>query len=497
MQPQSKNNLMNTPYTFAHSILREYDIRGQIGKTLSEADAYALGLAYGTYVARVTPADKKTGRICVGYDGRISSPALSQALIKGLNESGYNTENIGLGPTPMLYFAVKNSGADAGVMVTGSHNPPDYNGFKMALQSGPVFGEKIQEIGRIAASGDFNTTLPSLRKQGSESSNQEDPRFHGEDREVDIQDAYVDRLLKDFTGTRDLTIAWDSGNGASGEILRRLTQRLPGKHILLFDDIDGNFPNHHPDPTVDKNLIDLQKTVRKNNCDLGIAFDGDGDRIGVVDERGTVLRCDILMTLYAKEVLKTHPGAAIIGDVKCSQVMFDAINQMGGKGVMWKTGHSLIKDKMAELKSPLAGELSGHIFFADKYYGYDDALYCGIRLMNEVCAADGPLSTLTAHLPVLFNTPEIRIDVDEDKKFSIVPRIIESVKPTLPPSMNLDDIDGIRISGPDGWWLLRPSNTQAVLVFRAESASAKGLERLKDMALQEVMKLGYTLNFDP
>lgn len=477
MTTQPKMKTTNS-YSFAPSILREYDIRGQIGKTLSQDDAYALGLAYGTYVARVTPADKKTARICVGYDGRISSPALSQALIKGLNESGYNTENIGLGPTPMLYFAVKNSGADAGIMVTGSHNPPDYNGFKMALQSGPVFGEKIQDIGRIAASGDFESG-------------------EGQNTNIDIQDEYVDRLLKDFTGTRDLTIAWDSGNGASGEILRRLTQRLPGKHILLFDDIDGNFPNHHPDPTVDKNLIDLQKAVRENNCDLGIAFDGDGDRIGVVDERGTVLRCDILMTLYAKEVLRTHPGAAIIGDVKCSQVMFDAINQMGGKGVMWKTGHSLIKDKMAELKSPLAGELSGHIFFADKYYGYDDALYCGIRLMNEVCAAEGPLSTLTAHLPVLFNTPEIRIDVDEEKKFGIVPQIIANVKPTLSPSMNLDDIDGIRISGPDGWWLLRPSNTQAVLVFRAESASQKGLERLKDMALQEVMKLGYTLNFDP
>lgn len=477
MQPQSKNNLMNTPYTFVPSILREYDIRGQIGKTLSEADAYALGLAFATYVARITPPKQKTNHICVGYDGRHSSPELAAALIKGLNQSGYDTQMIGLGPTPMLYYAVKHTNADAGIMVTGSHNPPDYNGFKMTLQSGPVFGEKIQQIGKIAASGDFET--------GS-----------GQNIPLDIQDAYVDRLLKDFTGTRDLTIAWDSGNGASGEILRRLIQRLPGKHILLFDDIDGNFPNHHPDPTVDKNLIDLQKTVRENNCDLGIALDGDGDRIGIVDERGTVLRCDILMTLYAKEVLKTHPGASIIGDVKCSQVMFDAINQMGGKGVMWKTGHSLIKDKMAELKSPLAGELSGHIFFADKYYGYDDALYCGIRLMNEVCAADGPLSTLTAHLPVLFNTPEIRIDVDEDKKFDIVPRIIESVKPILPPSMNLDNIDGIRISGPDGWWLLRPSNTQTVLVFRAESASAKGLERLKQMALQEVSKLGYKLDFN-
>lgn len=477
MQPQSKDDKqMSAPYSFDPSILREYDIRGVVGKTLSEDDAYALGLAYGTYVGQIT--ENKTNRICVGYDGRTSSPGLAKALIKGLNESGYNTECVGLGPTPMLYFSVKHSGADAGIMITGSHNPPDYNGFKMALQTGPVFGEKIQEIGRIAAAGDFSSGA-------------------GQNTDTDIKDAYVDRLLKDFTGTRDLTIAWDAGNGAAGEILQRLTARLPGKHILLFEDIDGSFPNHHPDPTVDKNLIDLQKAVADNACDLGIAFDGDGDRIGVVDERGTVLRCDILMTLYAKEVLKTHPGAAIIGDVKCSQVMFDAINQMGGRGVMWKTGHSLIKDKMAELKSPLAGELSGHIFFADKYYGYDDALYCGIRLMNEVCAAGGPLSTLTAHLPVLYNTPEVRIEVEEEKKFGIVPQIIANVKSeNLPPSISLDDIDGIRISTPDGWWLLRPSNTQAVLVFRAEASSEKGLEKLKDMALQEVRKLGYDLDFN-
>lgn len=476
MQPQSNLTPMNRAYSFVPSILREYDIRGQVGKNLSRSDAYALGLAFGTYVARITPLNQKTNRICVGYDGRHSSPELAAALIKGLNESGYDTQMIGLGPTPMLYYAVKHTGADAGVMVTGSHNPSDYNGFKMTLQSGPVFGEKIQDIGKIAASGDFEI--------GS-----------GQNKDVDIQDAYVDRLLKDFKGARDLKIAWDNGSGASGEILRRLVKRLPGQHILLYDAIDGNFPHHHPDPTVDKNLIDLQIAVHDHQCNLGIAFDGDGDRIGVVDEHGRVLRCDILMTLYARDVLKTHPGAYIIGDVKCSQVMFDAINQMGGKGVMWKTGHSLIKDKMAELKAPLAGELSGHIFFADHYYGYDDALYCAIRLMNAVCAAEGPLSSLTQHLPTLFNTPEIRIDVDEDKKFSITPQIIAHLKPTLPPSMNLDEIDGVRVSGPDGWWLLRPSNTQAVLVFRAESSSQKGLERLKEMAMQEISRLGYHLNF--
>ncbi len=477
MKPQNKAPLTMDAYTFSPTILREYDIRGQIGKNLSEDDAYALGLAFGTYIIRKTSLEGKAGKVCVGYDGRHSSPALASALIKGLSETGHTVENVGLGPSPMLYFAVKDRMADAGIMVTGSHNPSDYNGFKMMLQTGPVFGETIQEIGKVAASGDFESG-------------------DGQTLEVDVREQYIQRLMQDFTGSRPLKVAWDAGNGAAGETLRMLTAALPGEHILLFDDIDGDFPNHHPDPTVDKNLIDLQKAVKDNGCDLGIAFDGDGDRIGVVDENGSVLRCDILMTLYARQVLETRPGAAIIGDVKCSQVMFDEINRLGGQAVMWKTGHSLIKDKMSELKAPLAGELSGHIFFADTYYGFDDALYCAIRLLNEVSEADGALSTLTANLPVLFNTPEVRIEVDEEKKFSLVPQIIENLRDNLPEDTTLDDIDGIRISNPDGWWLLRPSNTQAVLVFRAESASADGLERLKNMALQQVEELGYTLSFE-
>ncbi|MCB1681470.1 MAG: phosphomannomutase/phosphoglucomutase [Rhodospirillales bacterium] len=458
-------------YTFDPTILREYDIRGQIGKNLSEEDAFALGRAFGTYVAGL---GGKT--VCVGYDGRHSSPALSQALTDGLIETGMDVCFIGLGPTPMLYFAVKHRKADAGIMVTGSHNPPDYNGFKMALQTGPVFGEKIQEIGRISAAGDFASG------QGSRT-------------DVDIKNDYVTRLIKDLKLTRDMRVAWDSGNGASGEVLKMLTSKIPGTHVILYPEIDGNFPNHHPDPTVDKNLVDLQKAVKDNACDLGIAFDGDGDRIGVVDENGTVLRCDILMTIYAKEVLKNQPGASIIGDVKCSQVMFDEIKKLGGNPIMWKTGHSLIKDKMAELKAPLAGELSGHIFFADTYYGYDDALYCAVRLLNALSPAQGGLSGLTAHLPVLFNTPEVRFEVKEEEKFDLVPRVYESLKARNAPDVSVDDIDGVRVSTPDGWWLLRPSNTQSVLVARAESSSADGLKRLTDMAKEEVKKLGYDLAF--
>lgn len=464
-------------YAFDPTILREYDIRGQIGKNLSEEDAHALGRAFGSFVQKKAPALASTHTICVGCDGRISSPSLSKSLCEGLKETGIRVINVGMGPTPMLYFAVKHLNGDAGIMVTGSHNPSDYNGFKMTLNAEPVFGKTIQEIGKISADGDLI-------------------EGHGSVETFDIQDIYVTRLLEDLSSERDLTIAWDAGNGSAGTILQRLTAKLPGTHHLLYDEIDGNFPNHHPDPTVDANLVDLQKVVAEKNCDLGIAFDGDGDRIGVIDENGTILRCDMLMTLYARDVLDSHPGAPIIGDVKCSSLMFDEINKMGGKGVMWKTGHSLVKDKMRELNSPLAGELSGHIFFADKYYGFDDALYAGIRLMNALSSVEGGLSSLTAHFPKLYNTPEIRIEVDEEKKFSLVPQIMEDLKALAAQdsSITLNDIDGVRVGTPDGWWLARPSNTQSAMVARIESNSAEGLERLKKMAGEAFEKMGYSLD---
>ncbi len=475
--PQQGKKQAQTSYNFDPSILREYDIRGIVGKNLSEDDAFALGRAFGTYVKRHPKTPKgRAVKFCVGYDGRTTSPGLAGALVEGLVSTGAEVEKIGLGPTPMLYFSVKDRGADAGIMITGSHNPPEYNGFKMMMQAGPVYGEIIQELGRIAAAGDF------------ESGN-------GTSKDIDVKDTYVTRLMKDFTGKKAMKIAWDNGNGAAGEILRRLTKKLPGEHILLYDDIDGKFPNHHPDPTVDKNLEDLKKTILKEKCGLGIAFDGDGDRIGVVNERGEILRCDILMTIYAQAILAEQPGAPIIGDVKCSQVMFDRIAAMGGKPVMWKTGHSLVKAKMAELKAPLAGELSGHIFFADKYYGFDDALYCAVRLLNAADAANGPFSSLTKDLPVLFNTPEIRCEVEEEKKFGLVPKIAERLKASANKDIRIDDIDGIRVSTQDGWWLLRPSNTQNVLVARMEASSSEGLERLKDMARQEVRNIGYDLEF--
>lgn len=464
------------PYEFDPTILREYDIRGQIGKNLTPQDAYAVGCAFGTYVRR-----KGGSRVCVGFDGRHSSPVMAKSVINGLLAMGIEVENIGRGPTPMLYFAVKDHMADGGVMITGSHNPSDYNGFKMTLQNGPVYGDAVQELGRIAAEGDYE-----LADGGSV-------------REVDVQDTYVDRLLRDYTGTKELKVAWDCGNGAGGEIVRRLTAKLPGEHVLLFDEIDGDFPNHHPDPTVDANLQDLIRVVREQDCDLGVALDGDADRIGAVDEQGNILRCDTLITVYAREILEEHPGATIVGDVKCSQVMYDEITRMGGHAVMGATGHSLIKAKMAELKAPLAGELSGHIFFGDKWYGFDDGIYCAVRLMNEVSEAEGPASSLTEHLPEIFNTPEIRFEVDESEKFDLVKRVAESLEARKSLGTDIDfeviDIDGVRVKTPDGWWLLRASNTQNVLVTRAEAGSPEALEKLKDMVTREVKKIGYGVTF--
>lgn len=468
--------MTQSPHTFDPTILREYDIRGIVGETLHTEDAFAIGCAFGTKIRRAGG-----DHVCVGYDGRDSSPIFAEHLINGLRSTGVNVENIGLGPTPMLYFAVKDHNADGGIMITGSHNPPEYNGFKMTLQNAPVFGEAVQALGKVATAGDF--------EQGP--NNQQ-----GTLTTLDIQDKYVERLLKDLIAPRPLKIVWDNGNGAAGEILRRLTAKLPGEHILLYDKIDGNFPNHHPDPTVDKNLEDLKRTVLERNFDLGIAFDGDGDRIGTVDELGTILRCDALMTIYAKDVLSRNPGAAIIGDVKCSQVMFDEIARLGGKPIMWNTGHSLVKAKMVEENAPLAGELSGHIFFKDGYYGFDDALYCAIRLMNAVAATDAPFSSLSAHLPKLHNTPEVRIEVDEATKFDLVPQIIAHLKPQISEDFQINDIDGIRVTTPHGWWLLRPSNTQNALVTRVEADSEEQLHTLKKMVEDEMSKIGYDFTFN-
>ncbi|WP_029012003.1 phosphoglucomutase/phosphomannomutase PgmG [Niveispirillum irakense] len=457
---------MTLAHQFHPTVLREYDIRGIIGKTVNADDARAIGRGFGTQVVR-----QGGTKVAIGYDGRHSSPELEQAVVEGLKSTGLHVVRIGLGPTPMLYFTVRHLKLDAGLMITGSHNPPDYNGFKMMMGKAPVYGAQIQEIGTIAAAGDFATG------DGSEET-------------IDIQDTYVDRLVQDYDGVKDLNVVWDNGNGAAGEILRRLVAKLPGKHTLLFDDIDGDFPNHHPDPTIPENLEDIIHKVKELGADLGIAFDGDADRIGAVDEKGRIIWGDQLVAIYSKDVLRDHPGATIIADVKASQTLFDQIAKLGGTPLMWKTGHSLLKAKMAETNSPLAGEMSGHIFFADKYYGYDDAPYCGVRLIGQVSRM-GALSTLRDELPEVLNTPEVRFQVSEERKFASVEEIKARVKAAAATSGDeVNDIDGVRVKTKDGWWLLRASNTQDVLVARAEAYSPEGLERLKGFIKAELATSG-------
>ncbi|HTW54322.1 MAG TPA: phosphomannomutase/phosphoglucomutase [Stellaceae bacterium] len=461
---------MTVGHRFNPAILREYDIRGIVGKTLFAADAEALGRAFAATLAR-------TGgrRVAIGYDGRLTSPELAAALVEGLAAGGADVVRIGRGPTPMLYFAAATLGVDGGVMVTGSHNPPDHNGFKMVLGGKPFYAEQIQELGR--------TALALGAPEG--------PRGRVEDHA--IADDYLARLAGDYDEGRPLSVAWDPGNGATGEIVSRLTQRLPGTHHLINAAIDGHFPAHHPDPTLPENLVQLQQEVTRRGCDLGIAFDGDGDRIGVVDAKGRILWGDQLMIVLARDVLKRHPGAPIIADVKASDVLFAEIARAGGKPVMLPTGHSPIKAKLAELKAPLAGEMSGHIFFGDRWYGFDDAIYVAVRLLGILAQSAESLAEIADRLPVMFNTPELRIDCDEDRKFPIVAEIAERLRRR---GADVIDIDGVRVKSPDGWWLVRASNTQAVIVARAESTTNAGLARLKGEITRELAESGLRVRLD-
>ncbi|RAU23186.1 phosphomannomutase [Paramagnetospirillum kuznetsovii] len=446
------------PHIFHPSILREYDIRGIVGETLFDADARAIGRAFGTRVRR------NGGRVvCLGWDGRLSSPDMAQALTEGLMQVGCLVRRIGRGPTPMLYYAAKVREADGGIMVTGSHNPPNHNGFKMVLAGKPFFGPDIHDLGKIARSGDY-------------------ARGEGEAVNDAIFDEYVTRLAQDYDGERGLKVVWDCGNGATGEVLTALVKRLPGTHKVLFGEIDGRFPNHHPDPTEPHNLVALQDHVLAEGAHLGIAFDGDGDRIGVVDGEGRILWGDQILVILAEDLLKARPGATIIADVKASKVFFDEVARMGGKPVMGRTGHSLIKTQMAEIGAPLAGEMSGHIFFADRYYGFDDALYAAVRLLGIVARWDKEtLGHRRDRLPHMVNTPEIRFDCPEERKFAVVAEVRGRLEAQ---GAAFNAIDGVRVDTEDGWWLLRASNTQAVLVARCEATTAEGLKRLR-MTLTE------------
>ncbi len=455
------------PHRFDPTILREYDIRGIVGDTLSTADAQAIGRAYALTL--------KAGggrRIAVGYDGRLTSPELAAALVDGLVSEGTDVLRIGLGPTPMLYYAAATLDVEGGIMVTGSHNPPEYNGFKFVLRGRAFYGAAIQALAETA-----------LTLEAPEAA-----RGRIEDR--DIRDAYVERLAHDYHGLRPLTVAWDPGNGATGEIVQQLTARLPGRHVLINAAIDGRFPAHHPDPTVPENLVQLQQTVAREGCELGIAFDGDGDRIGVVDATGEIWWGDQLMIVLARDVLARHPGAPILADVKASQVLFEEIARAGGRPVMTETGHSPIKAKLAETGAPLAGEMSGHIFFADGYYGFDDAVYVAVRLLDILARSPQSLAELRRGLPSVVNTPELRFPCAEARKFAIVREVAGRLKQA---AAEVNEIDGVRVRTADGWWLLRASNTQDVLVARAESGTAEGLARLKAELAAQLAASGVAL----
>lgn len=455
---------MSFIHHFDPTMLREYDIRGIIDRTLRPADAFAIGRCFGTLVARGGGTT-----VAVGYDGRLSSPTLEAALVDGLRASGVDALRVGRGPTPMLYFANATRQCGGAVMITGSHNPPDYNGFKMILANKPFFGTQIHALGAMAEAGDVV------------------PEGHGGTETIDISADYIARLLADYDGTRPLQVVWDNGNGVAGEVLQRLVAKLPGTHTVLFPEIDGTFPNHHPDPTVPANLAALIEAVRARGADLGIAFDGDGDRIGVVDDTGQILFGDQLMVLLARDVLRTHSGATIIADVKASQVLFDEIARAGGMPLMWRTGHSLIKAKMAETGSPLAGEMSGHIFFADHWYGFDDALYAAVRTLGILSRATQKLSAIRDALPHVVNTPELRFDCDDRRKFAVIEEVAARLRAA---GANVSETDGVRVLTEDGWWLLRASNTQAALVARAEAATAAGLDRLKAALVRQLEASG-------
>jgi phosphomannomutase len=449
-------------HQFHASILREYDVRGIVGDTLSVADALALGRGYAAIAT-----EEGAKRVAVGRDGRTHSPEFEAALVEGLTKGGLDVVRIGMGPSPMLYFATATLGVDGGIQVTGSHNPADYNGFKMLLKSRSVYGEEIQALGRRCAAGEWS-------------------EGEGRVEEVDVLETYVARLVEDFQGG-EFRIGWDAGNGAAGPALERLVQKLPGEHHTIYTEVDGRFPNHHPDPTVEANLSDLKALVAEKGLDFGIAFDGDGDRIGAVDGQGRVIWGDQLLAILAGPVLQETPGATIIADVKASQVLFDRIAELGGTPLMWKTGHSLIKSKMKETGAPLAGEMSGHIFFKHRWYGFDDALYAGVRLIEAVAKSGKTLTQLMDEMPKSVSTPELRFAVDASRKFAVVEEVLARLSAG---GARVNATDGARVSTADGWWLLRASNTQDVLVARAEAKDQAGLDRLVKQIDDQLAKSG-------
>ncbi len=434
------------------NIFREYDIRGIVGQDLTDETVSLLGRAIGTFFI-----NNGAKRIAIGFDARESSPSFRDLLVEGFNASGCDTVLIGRVPTPVLYFTVFTKEVDGGVMITGSHNPPDHNGFKICLGKSTIFGSQIQEIKEIALSGNF-------------------AKGEGTNENLEILADYEKDILSRITlGTRKLKAVVDGGNGMGGVTGVPIYEKLGVELVKLFTEPDSNFPNHHPDPTVVENLQDAVKAVKEHNADLAIAFDGDGDRIGVLDENGRIIWGDELMVLFSRYVLKDMPNSTIIAEVKCSQTLFDDIEKHGGKPLMWKAGHSIIKSKMKETGAVLAGEMSGHIFFADRFYGFDDATYAGARVLEILSNTDKTLSELLSDLPETFSTPELRVDCTEEQKFEVVQKIADEFSKTN----EVITIDGARILFENGWGLVRASNTQAILVLRFEADTQENLQSIQ------------------
>lgn len=453
------------------SIFREYDIRGIAGKDITADFAYKLGLTYAEWALAKTK--KESLLISVGRDCRLTSDEYCENLIRGLREGGINVLRIGVCPTPLTYFSVHHYKTDGAIMITGSHNPAEYNGFKIGIGKDTIHGEQIQELKVIMVKGQFTK------------------RNHGSLKDGEIIPYYLEYVKNQIKPAKKLKVVLDAGNGTASNVAPELFEMIGAEVIPLYCELDGRFPNHHPDPTVPKNLTALIAAVKKHKADFGVGYDGDSDRIGAVDENGRVIYGDELMVIFSREVLKAHPGATIISEVKSSQRLYQDIAKKGGNGIMWKTGHSLIKSKMKETKALLAGEMSGHIFFADRWFGFDDAIYSSARLY-EIVAREKNLSSLTADLRPVVNTPEIRLDCEEDKKFRLIE---EAARLLMDSTAKLTTIDGLRVDYDDRWGLIRASNTQPVIVMRFEAQNETLLNNIRtkfETALnQAAKKLGH------
>jgi phosphomannomutase len=453
-------------HTLNESILRLYDIRGEFGKTLNNKDAFFIGKAFASIV-------RNDGglRIAVARDGRLSSPELTDSLVQGLVSCGTDVYLTGLVPTPALYFAVHDLNLDAGVMVTGSHNPKEHNGFKLLLSDKPFYGEDIKKLAKIVYDQRY---LDS-------------PKV-GQIFDVDILDNYLNAVFSKINFAHPINIVWDCGNGAAGAVIKRLSARVPGHHALINEQIDGNFPGRSPDPTAKGSMDQIHQLIMEGSYDLGIAFDGDADRLVVLDNKGRIISGDQLLCLMARDVLEKHPGAKIIADIKSSLVFFDEVKRLGGVPVMSSTGHSLIKAKMRETGALLAGELSGHLFFSDDWYGFDDALYSSVRLASFLTNQNKSLSDLLDDLPKTFSSPEIRISCSRDRAFEILETLSREL--ALEPSLEIKTIDGLRVKSEYGWWLLRASNTQDVMVARAEAKTQENFVKIEQQLYSILKRFG-------